>query len=180
LEWGDIALDSGIISLKRASYYASGIGIYTDTLKTGGSYRSIKIPPEMVGLLAKYRDYQADYAAKLGDSWANTGRLFTAWDGTPLHPNSPYNWFKKFCRKNSLRHLSIHSFRHLNASILINAGVDVKTVQNVLGHTNANTTLNIYAHTFQTASARASKAVTEAINGITVKNPPQNGGDNEE
>jgi integrase len=59
--------------------------------------------------------------------------------------------------------VTLHSFRHLNASLLINAGLDVKTVQAALGHANASTTMNIYAHEFQTAQARACEAVSNAL-----------------
>lgn len=62
-----------------------------------------------------------------------------------------------------MRYVSNHSMRHLNASLLINAGVDVKTVQSCLGHSEATTTMSIYLHTFQAAQARAMDAVAEAI-----------------
>ncbi|MBR1832756.1 MAG: tyrosine-type recombinase/integrase [Ruminiclostridium sp.] len=52
---------------------------------------------------------------------------------------------------------------HLNASLLVNAGVDVKTVQSCLGHSTPTTTLQIYLHTFQSAQARAMDAVAEVL-----------------
>lgn len=54
-------------------------------------------------------------------------------------------------------------FRHFNASVMIMNGVDVKTVQACLGHNDANTTLNIYAHSFQEAQARAMSSVADCI-----------------
>jgi site-specific recombinase XerD len=62
-----------------------------------------------------------------------------------------------------MRYVSNHSMRHLNASLLINAGVDVKTVQSCLGHSTPTTTLSIYLHTFQSAQAAAMEAVSEAL-----------------
>jgi integrase len=47
--------------------------------------------------------------------------------------------------------------------MLINAGLDVKTVQAALGHSHATTTMNIYAHQFQTAQAWACEAVSNAL-----------------
>ena len=52
-----------------------------------------------------------------------------------------------------------------NASVLINNDVDVKTVQSCLGHSSATTTLNIYAHSFQEAQARAMDSVANCILG---------------
>ena len=60
--------------------------------------------------------------------------------------------------------MSLHSFRHFNASALINSGVDVVTVQTVLGHSKATTTLNTYSHAFNMVQIRAMEAVATAIN----------------
>ena len=83
--------------------------------------------------------------------------------GEPIHPNTPYHWLRRFCEDTGQRFLGIHAFRHLNASLLINSGVDVKTVSASLGHSQVTTTLNIYAHTFEEAQARASEAVADLL-----------------
>ena len=59
--------------------------------------------------------------------------------------------------------MGIHSFRHLNATLLIDAGVDVKTTSALLGHSATSTTMNIYAHSFAAAQARASEAVADIL-----------------
>jgi integrase len=76
---------------------------------------------------------------------------------------SPYKFFEKFCKRTGMRFVNIHSFRHFNASVLINSGIDVKTVQGCLDHSCATTTSNIYAHTFQEAQAKAMDAVASCI-----------------
>lgn len=58
---------------------------------------------------------------------------------------------------------NIHQFRHLNASLLIYNGEDVRAVSAALGHSQTSTTLNIYAHTFETAQARACDALADAL-----------------
>ena len=114
-------------------------------------------------MLKCYREHLSAYAALLGDKWHDTDRLFTAWDGSYLYTNAPEEFYKRFCAKHGLRVVTLHSFRHLNASMLINAGLDVKTVQAALGHSNASTTMNVYAHEFQTAQARSCEAVSNAL-----------------
>ena len=52
---------------------------------------------------------------------------------------------------------------HLNASLLISTGADVKTVSAALGHSQATTTLNIYTHAFAEAQAAASDAVADKL-----------------
>ncbi|MFR9189827.1 MAG: hypothetical protein ACLVL7_05985 [Anaerotruncus massiliensis (ex Togo et al. 2019)] len=46
---------------------------------------------------------------------------------------------------------------------MINSGADVKTISSVLGHAQTTTTLNIYAHTFAVAQAKATDAVADAL-----------------
>lgn len=80
-----------------------------------------------------------------------------------MNNNTPYFWFKEFCEKHDFRFCDIHSFRHLNASLLINAGIDAVAVSGALGHAHTSTTLNIYSYMFQQAQARVSNAVSEAL-----------------
>ena len=49
-------------------------------------------------------------------------------------------------------------------SLLITGGADVRTVSASLGHSQVTTTLNIYAHTFAEAQAKAGEAVAAALN----------------
>lgn len=77
--------------------------------------------------------------------------------------SSPSSWLTKTCAANDLPKVNLHSFRHLNASLLISSGVDVKTVQSVLGHSQASTTLDIYAAAFRDREAQALGAVADIL-----------------
>jgi integrase len=163
LEWKDIDLNNGLVSVKRAAYYSTALGHYTDTPKSKRSLRTLKLPVDVVALFIRYREHQSAYALTLGDKWVDTDRIFTAWNGSYLYTNAPERFYKTFCARHRLRVVTLHSFRHLNASMLINAGLDVKTVQAALGHSHATTTLNCYAHEFQSAQARTCEAVSNAL-----------------
>lgn len=108
-------------------------GIYTDTTKTKKSQRTQKYPQYVMDMLWKLRKEQDEQCAGIGDKWQDCDRLFIKWDGSPMNNNTPYFWFKEFCKKNSIRFCDIHSLRHLHASMLINAGVDVVAVSADLG-----------------------------------------------
>lgn len=163
LEWDDIDYRTGIVTVSRASYYTPERGNYTDTPKSAKSLRSLKLPQEVLDKLREYQAWQCDYAKSIGDKWQDCNRLFTAWNGTPLSPNSPGEWLRNYLGYNGLPPTTIHGFRHFNASVLINSGVDVKTVQACLGHSTAVTTLNVYAHSFQEQQVKAMDAVADAI-----------------
>ncbi|MBR5363622.1 MAG: tyrosine-type recombinase/integrase [Oscillospiraceae bacterium] len=125
----------------------------------------LKLPADLLAELRRYREWQNAYKAKLGSKWVECDRLFTKINGEPMGIRSPCKYFEKFCARTGMRFVSIHSFRHFNASALIMNGVDVKTVQACLGHNDVNTTLSIYAHSFQEAQARAMICVADYITG---------------
>ena len=68
-------------------------------------------------------------------------------EGNPFEPRDPNAVTRRlntFVRKNNLPDVSPHDLRHSCATLLLNCGADIKSVQEILGHTNANTTLNFY------------------------------------
>lgn len=163
LEWKDIDFENNIISIKRTSNYTAERGIYTDATKTKRSKRVLKISPYIMGILKELKDEQDEEALRLGDKWVESDRLFVKWNGEPMNNQTPYGWLKEFCEKNDMPFYGIHSFRHFAASALISSGLDVVTVSGALGHCNSGTTLNVYAHMFQTAQARVAQAMDGAF-----------------
>lgn len=164
LEWPDLDFDNCVIRIRRTSLYLKERGVFTDTTKTIQSQRALKLPAAVFDVLKQHRSAQAKERLLLGDQWHDTQRLFVNAFGESMHPNTPYKWLKDFCRETGQRFLGVHQFRHLNASLLINSGADVRTVSASLGHSQVTTTLNIYAHTFAEAQARAGEAVAAALN----------------
>ncbi len=167
LEWKDIDFGNNLISVVRTSAWTKERGIYTDTPKTKSSNRIIKIPDDVKEKLIKYKAWQDDYKAKVGSKWIEHDRLFTKINGEPMGLRSPYKFYEKFCKRTGMRFVNVHSFRHFAASVLIMNGIDVKTVQTCLGHNDANTTLQIYAHSFQRAQAMAMDSIADCIYGIS-------------
>ena len=163
LEWKDLDFTEHIIHIRRTSLYLADRGTYTDTTKTVQSTRTLKLPAAVFAVLRQLRAEQAEERLKMGDLWQGEDRLFTNLDGRPLFPNTPYNWLQRFCKNTGQRFLGVHAFRHLNASLLIDAGADVTLVSKSLGHSQVSTTLNIYSHSFQEAQARASEAVADLL-----------------
>ena len=172
LEWHDINFETGVIHIQRTSNYTKARGIYTDDTKTKGSNRYIKVPKDILDLLESYRKVQANEFLEIGDKYQETDRLFTKWDGRPMNPQTPYGWLKEYCEENDFPFYGVHIFRHLNASLLIGAGIDVATVSGTLGHSNQTTTLSVYSHMFQEYQVKACDAVANALS-FTAKDNPE-------
>lgn len=165
LEWKDIDFDNKILSINRTSLQQNGKGMITGTPKTSKSIRKIAIPESLAVLLQQYKAAQAAERLKCGDRWVNTDRLFTAWNGEPMGPNTARHWLKKFDEKHGLRYVTIHSFRHLCASLLIANGTNIKSVSSILGHSQTSTTLNIYSHSFAEVEAAAIQELENELKG---------------
>ena len=59
--------------------------------------------------------------------------------------------------------IAFHALRHTHASQLIDAGVDVVTISERLGHASPNITLKIYAHLFRNRDSKAADAINAAL-----------------
>lgn len=164
LEWNDIDFEHNIVHIRRTVHYSKELGYYDTEPKSKNSVRALTLPENVLYTLRQLQNEQLSQRLKLGDKWHNTSRLFTTWDGHQMHGATPFTWLTKICKQYDLPKVNLHSFRHLNASLLISQGVDVKTVQSVLGHSQASTTLDIYAAAFREREAQALGAVADVLN----------------
>ena len=70
LNWADIDLRNGVISITKSLLYTPNKGVYEDTTKSRQSQRAVNIPLDMIALLKTYKLEQSKKAFKLGDQWA--------------------------------------------------------------------------------------------------------------
>ena len=163
LEFSDIDYENSIVTLKRTSNYHVGYGIYTDSLKSTSSYRTLLVQPKIISLVKQLKAERKQQAINCGDRWIENDRLFVNWQGKPLSPNIPHKWLQNFCEKEGLPFHGLHSFRHFTATQAIANGVDLKRVSKMLGHSQTSTTINIYAHAVQQANEDALNCIANLI-----------------
>lgn len=163
LQWDDIDFRLNIVQIKRTAHYSKALGHYDTTPKTKSSNRILKLPEHVIDTLQKLQVEQRSLFEFGGVLWNEETRVFTTDKFVPMNSSTFSNWYKRTAEKNDLPLVSLHSFRHLNASLLINSGADIATVSSTLGHAQTTTTLNIYAHAFQKARAEALEAVANVL-----------------
>ena len=166
LEWKDIDLDARVLHVVRSSQYIGQGMVITKEPKTRAGTRKLTLSQTACRLLLEYRQWQDGIKAALGDQWIENDRLFTQWNGKPIHPQTISGWFRHFLERHQgeLPKVHLHSLRHSNATLLIAEGTDICTVSQRLGHAQTSTTLNIYAHALKSRDEDAANKLDLALN----------------
>ena len=141
LQWGDIDFVNKIISIERNVTYTTQSGITLGLPKTATGIRKIPITERVLSLLTDYKTSEGNRFLLTNDSF-----LFHS-ENSPLLPRDPTyltKHMRKFMKKVGLPDMSPHDLRHTCATMLLESGADIKSVQDILGHADASTTLNYY------------------------------------
>jgi len=128
IEWKDLDLDNGILEVRQASQYVPGQGVFTKEPKNESLIRVLSLPLFLVDMLKQYKKEQNKTRLKVGDLWQGSDRLFTTWDGKPMHPDTISRWFPKFLKRHNLPPISFHGLRHTAATMLINQGLPAESI----------------------------------------------------
>ena len=146
LRWLDIDFKDGSLQVKRAVSYHKGYGYVESEPKTSRSRRTIMLPDFVITILIHHREEQQEVQNKVGDVWVNKGLVFTnAW-GDYYSPSTMLKVFKRFLESIDMPHMRFHDLRHSAATILLAMKVHPKIVQEILGHSQITTTMDIYSH----------------------------------
>lgn len=86
-------------------------------------------------------------------------------DGRPLMPNSISHNFHRILEKAGLRRIRFHDLRHTTATLMLKAGVGMKVVQEILGHSSFDQTANTYSHVMSTMQDDAAEKYEALLNG---------------
>ena len=143
LKWKDINEANGTLSIERNVTYTPQSGLVVSTPKTSNSIREI---PLMSGVLALLKEYKEEVQIQHKGVCLDEAFLFPKADDlfTPRTPDSITRHLKRFMSRSGLPDLSPHDLRHSCATLLLANGADIKSVQEILGHADASTTLNFY------------------------------------
>jgi integrase len=133
--------------------------------KTAKSIRTITMTPEITALLREHQRAQREnlFAAGVRNGY---NAVFLTGNGTLYLPGNVLRHFKLICKKANLPEVDLHSLRHLYVSWMVDQDVDVKTIQNQVGHAEPSTTLSIYAHIFERQKEKAARAAADKIKSL--------------
>lgn len=170
LEWSDIDFDNDTISVTKAVTVVNGEQV-TKCPNTKTSRRVVSIPHFLTQRLRALKVERIRYRLSLGDYWQGAEWVFIQENGKQMNYSTPYMAFHDtLIRYNAgkaegdqLPLIPFHGLRHTSATLLIASKQDVRTVSSRLGHAQASTTMNIYAHQLQESDRKAANALENML-----------------
>lgn len=137
LKWQDVDLERQVLYVNRTVQRIAVEGHRNKTILLEGdpksifSRREIPLSDEMVKLLSSYKGIQEGYVI-------NGSR--------PMEPRTYQNKFQRYLQDAGISRKNFHILRHTFATNCINNGADVKSLSEILGHSDVKITLNRYVH----------------------------------
>lgn len=150
LRVSDIDWKTGGVTIRHTVTQQTMDGKRTITPKTTSKNKRIRSFAKMqpiTGMLKKLVAENMKNAELFGDVYDKTwdGYMFRYPDGKLIPPDALTKKFTTFLKANNMRKIRFHDLRHSCASFLLAEGVDLATIQEILGHAQISTT-RIYLH----------------------------------
>ena len=159
LKWSDIDFSANKLRVERSVGIKKGGGISIGETKTNTGIRTIIMPPSVSEVLQRRK--QTAISAWVFPSFLNPEQ--------PIHPEAAYRKLKVILKHAGLPMIRFHDLRHTFATHAMKGGVDAKTLSGILGHTNANFTLDTYTHVTSDMQKNASAVVGNMMQKIMIK-----------
>ncbi|MFF4480168.1 tyrosine-type recombinase/integrase [Streptomyces sp. NPDC001520] len=114
--------------------------------KTKSSERRIALPTPCLRSLEQHHDRQLQKREAAGTGWKDSGYAFTRPDGAPIEGSTLTRHFNTVLRQARLRRIRFHDLRHSAATLLLEQGVELIVIKELLGHPHIGVTATVYAH----------------------------------
>ena len=140
LQWNDFDLTTGVLSVKRTVkriYIAGGrTKVVVQTPKTHSSIRQIPIPKGILQILNRL------YNSHAPQEWFLSGNA-----NKPVEPRCYRKSLRSYLHRAGVPTVNPHALRHTFATTCLQAGCNVKTLSELLGHAGSDITMKRYVHT---------------------------------
>lgn len=166
LKWDAIDFNQKTITVKHkiVNDFVDGqeIIIANNSLKTSSSRRTLPLMPHIENLLIQEKAYQQFCKGK--DFYDNEYSEYVCRDafGKLITPNYVTDHFRYMIKTRGLKKIRFHDLRHSCASLLLANGIQMKEIQEWLGHSTYNVTANLYSH----LDYSSKKALADTITNI--------------
>ncbi len=192
LRWQDVDFNDKTIRVRQSLAYTPEKGMFFKPPKNKKSRRVVDITDEVVAMLKQHKKEQLEAMLYFGQAYDDRNLVFCQYNGSPMHPDTPSSWFPKFLErtiihkqcgtligKNNfcktcdrkvkendlirLPRLTFHCLRHTHASLMLQAGIDIKVISERLGHSSIRITYDLYSHLMPGMQKAAAEALENLL-----------------
>ena len=159
LKWADIDFTNTTLRVYKTYYNPTNNKLEYQLLtpKTESSVRTISIDTVLIDLLELHKLKQEQTMKDNGSLYNDNDFIFATNQGYPKTIKHIAIRMQRLLKRTSIKkNVTPHSFRHTHTSLLIEANVHIKKIQERLGHSDINTTMDIYAHMTKNVKKEAS------------------------
>ncbi len=164
VRWQDVDLDAGRLRVLQTVLSING-KISVSEPKTARGRRPIALDPSTVAALREHRRRMLEERMLVGADHSDEGLVFHRPDGSALRPETVSATFLRRQAKLDLPRLTLKGLRHTWATIALEQGIHPKVVQERLGHSTINITIDIYSHVSPTMHDDAANQIANLILG---------------
>ncbi|WP_017414133.1 tyrosine-type recombinase/integrase [Clostridium tunisiense] len=145
LTWECIDLDNKTLKVEKI-LISKGKGIFEfGTPKTKSSIRTITIGSTLATILKRHKIYQSENKLKYGKHYTNSTFVCTKENGENITTDT-LKYLSRVINYELGISFNFHSLRHTHATMLVEAGANIKDIQERLGHSRLATTMDTYSH----------------------------------
>jgi integrase len=162
LAWEDVNLEAAAVTVRRQRVQL-GWQVHEDDPKSEAGGRTVALDAGTVEALRTHRRRQREERMRWGPAWVDSGKVFTRENGEALHPATITDLFHALAAAADLPPIRLHDLRHGAASLMLAAGVDLKVVQETLGHSSLTLTSDTYTSVYPAVATAAADAAAALV-----------------
>jgi integrase len=164
LQWCDVDLEARRLHVRGSLRRVRGGGLVVSPPKTARSVRTVALTQQALEALRAHRAAQAAERLRAGSGWQDNGHVFTTEAGAPLDPSNVTKWVRSLgITDDHGRRIHPHVLRHSTATVLLEAGVPIPVVGELLGHSSYNVTADVYSHVLDRMRDSAAQVLSDAF-----------------
>ena len=164
LKWSSINFRKKTLKITHTVTKGTNIN-RLNTTKTDASARKYPLSDSQIELLKYLKKQEDEYKVLFGNAYQDNDYIFKHPDGKLYHPDYPSKAFRKLIKRTPglPQGITLHGLRKSCVSILVHDNMDLKSIQNWVGHKDIETTMKIYA---EVKDKEAKNSVSEHLGDI--------------